>query len=196
MIFEKTINFEPTSLKRHRHTLKGRTYDPSAKDKKKFIQLINLPIEKMKHPIKCVLKFYSSRPKSHYRSGKYSHILKDSSPIYNTSKKDIDNMAKFILDALNNKLYIDDCQIIKLECEKLYSEDIGKIYMKFTEIIKEDDDNEKIELKEDELKEDELKEDELKEDELEINVLKKDDDKEKVKDDKEKVKDDKEINVL
>ena len=181
MIFEKTINFEPTSLKRHRHTLKGRTYDPSAKDKKKFIQLINLPIEKMKHPIKCVLKFYSSRPKSHYRSGKYSHILKDSSPIYNTSKKDIDNMAKFILDALNNKLYIDDCQIIKLECEKLYSEDIGKIYMKFTEIIKEDDDNEKIELKEDE---------------LEINVLKKDDDKEKVKDDKEKVKDDKEINVL
>ena len=140
MEFETIINFEPTSLKRHRHTFKGgRTYDPSAKDKKKFIQLIDIPTTKMEKPIKCILKFYSSRPKSHYRTGKYSHLLKNSSPKYNTSKKDVDNMAKFVLDALNNKLYVDDCQIVKLECEKLYSEDnIGKIYMKFTEIVEDE----------------------------------------------------------
>lgn len=33
MIFERTIQFEPVSLKRHRHRLKGGTYDPSKKDK-------------------------------------------------------------------------------------------------------------------------------------------------------------------
>ena len=148
MIFETTINFEPTSLKRHRHTFKGgRTYDPSAKDKKKFVQLINIPVNKMDKPIQCILKFYSSRPKSHYRTGKYSHLLKNSAPKYNTSKKDVDNMAKFVLDALNNKLYVDDCQIVKLECEKLYSKDnIGKVYMKFSEIIEIDESkNDKLE---------------------------------------------------
>jgi len=38
MIFEKTIQFEPTSLKRHRHRLAGGTYDPSKKEKDEFIQ--------------------------------------------------------------------------------------------------------------------------------------------------------------
>ena len=40
MIFESTIKFEPVSLKRHRHRLKGGTYDPSKKDKDDFIKVI------------------------------------------------------------------------------------------------------------------------------------------------------------
>ena len=43
-------------------------------------------------------------------------------------------MAKFILDALNNKLYLDDCQVIKLYCEKNYTTEKSHIYMKFEEI--------------------------------------------------------------
>lgn len=139
MIFETTVNFEPTSLKRHRHTRNGRTYDPSTKDKSALVRLLHLPEHKMSLPIRCTLKFFSSRPKSHYRTGKYSGLLKSTAPKFNTCRKDIDNMAKFILDALNNKLYVDDCQIIYLNCEKHYTTDHSHIYMKFEEIQDSED---------------------------------------------------------
>ncbi len=137
MIFEKTIEFEPTSLKRHRHTKSGRTYDPSSKEKENFLKLLDIPLNKMENPIKCTLHFFSERPKSHFRTGKFANELKKNAPKYNISKKDIDNMAKFVLDALNNKLYLDDAQIVELECKKQYSDKKGKIYMKFEEIIDE-----------------------------------------------------------
>ena len=134
-MFERTIQFEPVSLKRHRHRLKGGTYDPSKKDKDEFIKMIDdMPLEKMTKPIKCNLNFYCKRPKSHYKTGKNSHILKDNSPKYNTNNKDLDNMVKFVLDALNDKLYVDDCQIIEITCKKLYADGDGYIYIKFEEI--------------------------------------------------------------
>ena len=135
MIFESNIHFEPVSLKRHRHRLKGGTYDPSKKDKDDFIKTIeNFPTEKMTKPIKCVLHFYCKRPKTHYKSGKNSHILKDTSPKYNTNNKDLDNMVKFVLDALNDKLYTDDSLIFEITCSKSYSENEGYIYAKFMEV--------------------------------------------------------------
>jgi Holliday junction resolvase RusA-like endonuclease len=135
MIFESNINFEPVSLKRHRHRLKGGTYDPSKKDKDEFIKKIeNLPIEKMTKPIKCILNFYCKRPKNHYKSGKNSHILKDTSPKYNINNKDLDNMVKFVLDALNDKLYTDDSLIFEINCSKMYAENEGYIYAKFMEV--------------------------------------------------------------
>jgi len=135
MIFESTIYFEPVSLKRHRHRLKGGTYDPSKKDKDDFIKAIeNFPTEKMTKPIRCTLHFYCKRPKNHYKTGKNSHVLKDSSPKYNINNKDLDNMVKFVLDALNDKLYTDDSLIIEINCSKLYAENEGYIYAKFTEV--------------------------------------------------------------
>jgi Holliday junction resolvase RusA-like endonuclease len=135
MIFEKTIPFEPVSLKRHRHRLAGGTYDPSKKEKDNFVSLIDdMPSEKMMNPIKCSLNFYCKRPKSHYKTGKNSHILKETSPKYNTNNKDLDNMVKFVLDALNGKLYVDDCQIVEINCKKLYSDGDGYIFCLFEEI--------------------------------------------------------------
>ena len=46
-------------------------------------------------------------------------------------------MAKFVLDALNNKLYIDDSQIINLYCEKHYITKQDRIYLKFVEFNKD-----------------------------------------------------------
>ena len=139
MIFEQTVSFEPMSLKRHRHRLKGGTYDPSKKDKDEFVKKIeDWPEDKMSKPIHCVLHFYCKRPKSHYKTGKNAHLLKETSPKYNTNNKDLDNMVKFVLDALNEKLYVDDCQIIEIQCKKLYMEgegEAGYIYMKFAEIV-------------------------------------------------------------
>lgn len=137
MIFERTIPFEPVSLKRHRHRLTGGTYDPSKKDKDTFVEMIpDFPCdEKMTRPIRCMLDFYCKRPKHHYKTGKNAHILKDTSPQYNINNKDLDNMVKFVLDALNDKLYTDDSLIIDLHCRKLYStEKEGYIYAKFVEV--------------------------------------------------------------
>jgi Holliday junction resolvase RusA-like endonuclease len=136
MIFERNIIFEPVSLKRHRHRLKGGTYDPSKKDKDDFIKIIeDLPTEKMTKPIRCILNFFCKRPKNHYKSGKNSHMLKDTSPKYNINNKDLDNMVKFVLDALNDKLYTDDSLIVEIICSKLYSEnEEGYIYAKFMEV--------------------------------------------------------------
>ena len=134
MIFEKTIPFEPVSLKRHRHRLHGGTYDPSKKEKDDFVKAIETLPEKMTKPIKCILNFYCKRPKTHYKTGKNSNILKDTSPKYNTNNKDLDNMVKFVLDALNDKLYTDDSLIFEITCSKLYSEGDGYIYVKFTEV--------------------------------------------------------------
>jgi Holliday junction resolvase RusA-like endonuclease len=136
-MFEATIKFEPVSLKRHRHRLQGGTYDPSKKEKDEFVKAIGelMPEEKMTHPIKCQLQFYCKRPKTHYKTGKKSNELKDNAPKYNTNSKDLDNMVKFVLDALNDKLYLDDCQIIEITCSKLYSTNSdGYIYVKFEEI--------------------------------------------------------------
>jgi Holliday junction resolvase RusA-like endonuclease len=134
MIFEKTIPFEPVSLKRHRHRLHGGTYDPSKKEKDDFVKAIEVLPEKMTKPIKCILNFYCKRPKTHYKTGKNSNILKDTAPKYNTNNKDLDNMVKFVLDALNDKLYTDDSLIFEITCSKLYSEGDGYIYVKFTEV--------------------------------------------------------------
>jgi len=135
MIFERTIQFEPVSLKRHRHRLKGGTYDPSKKDKDEFVKVIgDLPEEKMTKPLRCKLNFFCKRPKNHFKTGKKSNELKDTAPKYNTNNKDLDNMVKFVLDALNDKLYTDDCLIVEINCIKSYSEGDGYIYAKFEEI--------------------------------------------------------------
>jgi Holliday junction resolvase RusA-like endonuclease len=137
---EMTVQYEPTSLKRHRHRLKGGTYDPSKKEKDAFLSMVLNTLDqdtfvKMTKPIKCTLHFYSKRPKNHYKSGKKSEELKENAPKYNTNNKDLDNMVKFVLDALNYTLYEDDRQIIEIHCIKSYSlTNAGHIVMKFEEL--------------------------------------------------------------
>ena len=146
---EFTAMYPPTSLKRHRHSKCGKhTYDPSSKEKSEFVSKIKkfIPSAPLKGPIKAVLNFYEKRPKSHYRTGKMSEMLKKSAPKFNTSKRDIDNFVKFVLDSLNKKMYIDDSQIFEIVCGKYYSDSEGYIECKFEEIIEiENDDTSKNE---------------------------------------------------
>ena len=137
-VFEFDVNFPPTSLKRHRHTKFGNhTYDPSAGEKKEFLSklLMQLPKKPFDKPIVAELYFYEVRPKSHYRTGKYSKDMKPSAPKHNVVKKDIDNFVKFVFDSLNKHLYVDDSQIFELKCGKYYSDrDYSYICGKFAEI--------------------------------------------------------------
>jgi Holliday junction resolvase RusA-like endonuclease len=96
---------EPKAQKRHRSTKIGkhiRQYDPSSADKGDFLSIVQkqAPEQPFDVPLKIEVKFFFSRPKSHYKAGKNSHQLKDSRPYYHTGKPDVDNLAKFVMDAM------------------------------------------------------------------------------------------------
>ena len=122
---EIIIKGNPISLKRHRHSRWG-TYDPSKKDKKEFREKTMKVYEGKTYTqaIRVGLSFGMKRPKSHYRSGKYSHLLKHNAPEFHTKTPDVDNLAKSVLDALQGEggCWIDDSIITSLWLEKHYTD--------------------------------------------------------------------------
>jgi Holliday junction resolvase RusA-like endonuclease len=99
-------------------------YNPSAKLQKEFAHASSdhMPLQPLAGPLAAHLIFYFKRPKAHYGTGKNAHILKPGVPIVHTQKKDLDNLVKFVLDALNGQAYVDDGQIIEIHSLKLYTE--------------------------------------------------------------------------
>ena len=125
-MIEFTIYGKPIALKRHRSTRSGRMYDPSAKDKKKIWVKIakynrSLPLT---DEIMIQLLFVMERPKSHYRTGKFKHLLKDDIPEYHSYTPDLDNLVKMICDVIQGKdrFIVDDSQICRIQAEKIYGE--------------------------------------------------------------------------
>ena len=108
--------------KRHR-LCKHRVYDPSSDDKKKFLaycQTLHAPMLDLFYaPLLCTLTFTFLRPKSHCTG---SGALRKGAPQQHVYKPDTDNLAKFVLDALNNVYYKDDSQICQLMVRKQYGD--------------------------------------------------------------------------
>ena len=128
LVHLQMIQFEvegnPKPLKRHRSTRSGRCYDPSCADKKVWINKVRdmIPNEAFTGAIEVELHFYFSRPKSHFRTGRFSNELRQSAPTIHTKKPDIDNCIKFCLDAMNHHFYADDSQIISVIARKSYTD--------------------------------------------------------------------------
>ena len=120
--YKFTVLGEPRPLSRHMFS-NGRMYNPSSKYQKDFLKNCthNLPLIPLEGPLEIDLRFYFSRPLSHYRSGKYKHILKENMPYYHSNRKDLDNLIKFVLDSLNKHAYIDDSQIAVINSGKYYT---------------------------------------------------------------------------
>ena len=123
MLIEIEIRGKPTSQKRHRHTNKGFTYDPSKSEKGDFIVLLHkyAPKQPLRGEIVLQAYFYLPRPKSHYRTGKYADILKDNIPLYCKTRPDLDNYLKFVMDACNGVIWKDDSQVVYVTMSKSYS---------------------------------------------------------------------------
>ena len=121
-----TIPGNPIPLKRHRVSRNGGMYDPSSKDKKQVWLQIAKYKPKMPYAgdVSLKLTFYMPRPKSHYRTGKRSHVRKAKSPVFHSVRPDIDNLVKFYSDLLNKGFYVDDSQICGLSAIKVYSDDL------------------------------------------------------------------------
>lgn len=117
------VRGNPIAQKRHR-TGRFSNYDPSAGDKADLVAAVQqqAPTPMITSAIILEITLYIERPRSHYGTGKNTAKLKDSAPIFVVTRPDIDNYAKFIMDALNGKFWKDDAQIIQLVITKRYSE--------------------------------------------------------------------------
>ena len=52
---------------------------------------------------------------------------------YHTQRPDIDNLEKAILDGLNKIAFVDDCQVVEMKSQKVFS-DVDKIVITVTEM--------------------------------------------------------------
>lgn len=133
-----TVLGDPQAQKRHRSVSIGghiRQYDPDEKSKKDLLKLVqeHAPEKPIEGAVRLDIIAFFSRPKSHYRSGSKSHILKDNAPKYKISKPDRDNIDKRIMDALNKIFWKDDGQICCGEVIKLYTETTPRTEVYITE---------------------------------------------------------------
>ena len=121
-----TILGKPKALKRHRVARYGRMYDPSSTDKKEmWLQIAKYrPNKPLKGDIYLKTIFYMPRPKHHYRTGKYAHLLKDNykDVNYHSIKPDLDNLVKMVADVIQPQMINDDSQICILQAENVYGE--------------------------------------------------------------------------
>jgi len=120
------INTKPIAQQRHKARRAGNRvimYDPSSKDKDRFKKESAefAPKHPLEGAISVSMVFSMPRPKSHYRGGRFSHLLKDSSPSRHTSRPDLDNIIKFYLDAMTGMFWKDDAYVCTIEASKNYS---------------------------------------------------------------------------
>lgn len=117
------------------NTYTGAVYTPTrTKDYETLIEQYFI----MKYPryktiegrAKVCIKAYFEIPKSVNKTQKVNMLQNTISP---TKKPDIDNIVKAVLDAMNKFAFKDDTQIVKLEVEKLYTEQEEKLVIQIEE---------------------------------------------------------------
>jgi len=62
-------------------------------------------------PLAVLMAFHRVRPKSHYRTGRNAHLLKDDAPVLPTAKPDVLKTARGIEDSLTKVIWTDDSRI-------------------------------------------------------------------------------------
>jgi Holliday junction resolvase RusA-like endonuclease len=123
-IFECSILVKPTPKGRPRFTKRGFAYTP--KETKDFETLLKNTISNffsssmiVERPLRMEAVFYIERPKS---------VKRD----YPTSRPDLDNYLKALMDACNEIVYKDDALICDLNCSKRYSFGAPYIFLKLS----------------------------------------------------------------
>lgn len=119
-----TISFEvlgnPIPLKRHRRRGR-RAYDPNAETKSTFLAWCkqHRPDEPWSGAIMVQMDFYFKHPQKHYdKDGR----LRFDAATHKQTTPDIDNLIKFVMDALNGIFWLDDSRIVSIRATKLYAQ--------------------------------------------------------------------------
>ena len=65
-------------------------------------------------PLEVELVFYMKQPRSHYRTGRNAHLLRDSAPARPDGKPDLSKLLRSTEDALTDAgLWADDAQVVE-----------------------------------------------------------------------------------
>jgi Holliday junction resolvase RusA-like endonuclease len=107
---------------------KYKHYNPASRDLSNFKNVIKTIMPQTQNgyvypkgvPVCLTLLFYMKRPNSDFTNNqrgvdRLRHLI----PFTRTQVPDIDNLTKFVLDGLNNLVYQDDRQVVKLTVYKL-----------------------------------------------------------------------------
>ena len=77
--------------------------------------------EPITHGVHVTARFVYARPKSHYRTGRNSHLLRDDAPAFKTSAPDLDKLQRALGDALAQAgILRDDALIVEWGSAKGY----------------------------------------------------------------------------
>ena len=76
-------------------------------------------------PIGWMVVFYQTRPKRHYRTGKFSHLLRDDAPAMPIVNPDLTKLLRSTEDALKGVLWTDDNRIATEYSAKRYGPEAG-----------------------------------------------------------------------
>lgn len=73
-------------------------------------------------PVLVSVRFWLPRPRSHYRTGRNAHLLRDSAPRRPSGTPDVDKLARAVLDGLTaGGAFADDGQVVRLFASKHYA---------------------------------------------------------------------------
>jgi Holliday junction resolvase RusA-like endonuclease len=79
-------------------------------------------------PLRLIAHFYQTRPKSHFRTGKFADILRDDAPQFPTDVPDSTKLLRAVEDGLIGAVFKDDCAIVRQTVTKEFGvEDQVKI---------------------------------------------------------------------
>ena len=74
-------------------------------------------------PVHLTITFIFNRPKKHYRTGKYSGLLKPSAPTRKTTMPDLTKLVRAAEDALTGLVWRDDSQVVGQSVSKIWASD-------------------------------------------------------------------------
>jgi Holliday junction resolvase RusA-like endonuclease len=79
-------------------------------------------LEPLEGPLVASMVFSIARPKSHYRTGRFAHLLRDSAPVRPACTPDLSKILRATEDALTGIVWKDDALVVEYgRLVKLYS---------------------------------------------------------------------------
>ncbi|MFD0825831.1 RusA family crossover junction endodeoxyribonuclease [Neobacillus sp. M.A.Huq-85] len=122
MINKMFLSIIPVSYVRTTQKQKyvDKTYHKYYAYKEHIQTLVKGKLKKLEGPISLVVTFYMPIPKNGKSCG-----VKVKEGQFHISTKDLDNLVKGLLDALNGIAFIDDKQVCQINSEKVYSHNPG-----------------------------------------------------------------------
>lgn len=77
-------------------------------------------------PVRVNVKFTFTRPRSHYRTGRFSDVLRPDAPVFKASPPDLDKALRASFDAITDAgVWTDDARVVYVLASKSYGDRPG-----------------------------------------------------------------------